>query len=169
MGNSRRLWVLGVDHGRWVIVCGRWVVVGGAGLSIGDGGAPLHGRVAHGCWFVVRWRGGDLSSAVWSALARLEGTRVGVLTIDNSITNNEQQHCCRSSFGCHVTLGDVAPANRPCRGLCGHWLARADGRSAVTQHGEQRRTTTLLSFIIWLPRRSQRRGTCTPPILPLLL
>ena len=42
---------------------------------------------------------------------------------------------CRSSS---CTLGDVAPANHPCRGLCGHWLARVDGRSAVTQHGEQR-------------------------------
>ena len=69
---------------------GRWVVVGGAGLLIGGGGAPLCGRVARGCWFVVHGRGGDMSSAVWSALARLEGTRVGVLTIDDSITNDER-------------------------------------------------------------------------------
>ena len=78
-----------------------------------------------------------MSSAVWSALAILEGMRVGVLTIDDSITNDERRHCRRLSFGCHVTLGDMAPANHPCRGLCGHWLARADGRSVVTQHGEQ--------------------------------
>ena len=88
VGSGCHLWVWGCGHGHWVIVHGRWVVVGGVGLSIGGGGAPLCGRVARGCWFVVCGCGGDVSSAVWSALARLEGTRVGVLTIDDSITNN---------------------------------------------------------------------------------
>ena len=51
---------------------------------------------------------------LWSPLARLDRKRVGVLTINNSMNNNnEQQHQCRSLFGCHVTLGDVAPANAP--------------------------------------------------------
>ena len=54
-------------------------------------------------------------SAVWSSLARLEGMRVGVLTIDGSIDNNdEQQHPPHSSFSCHITEGDMAPGNHPC-------------------------------------------------------
>ena len=48
------------------------------------------GQVAHGCWFVVRAHSGDMSSAVWSSLARPEGTRVGVLTTDDSIDNNNK-------------------------------------------------------------------------------
>ena len=102
VGSGRRLWVWGggrgcwvVVHGRWVVVRGHSVVVGGMGLSIGGGGAPSRGRVARGCWFVVR------------------------------------------------------------------------GGAAVTQHGEQRRTTMMSSFIVWLPHRSQQRGTCTPPSFPL--
>ena len=83
----------------------------GAGLSIVAGGARSRGRGVRGGLFVVHGRGGDMSSAVWSSLARLEGTRVGVLTIDESIKNNdERRHRRRSSFGCHVALSDVAPA-----------------------------------------------------------
>ena len=39
--------------------------------------------------------------------------------MDESINNDERRRCRRSSFGCH--------------GLCGHWLARADGREGNTQ------------------------------------
>ena len=80
------------------------VVISGCGVVVMGAGSLL---VAWGCRleavgllhvFVVHGRSGDVSSAVWSALARLEGMRVGVLTIDNSITNDEQQHRRRSSF-----------------------------------------------------------------------
>ena len=84
----------------------------GAGLSIVAGGARSRGRGVRGGWYVVHGRGGDVSSAVWSSLARLEGTGVGVLTVDGSIdNNNERRHRRRSSFSCHVAEGDVAPAN----------------------------------------------------------
>ena len=100
MGGGRRLWA------------GSLFV--GAGLSIVAGGARSRGRGVRGCSFVVRGRGGDVSSVVWSSLTRLEGTRVGVLTIADSIRNNdERRHSRRSSFGCHVALSDVAPANPP--------------------------------------------------------
>ena len=113
VGSGRRLWVWGSGHGRWVIVPGHWVVVGGVGLLIGGGGAPLCGWVAHGCWFVVCGRSGDVLFAVWSALVRLEGMRVGVLTIDDSITNNKQRQCRHSLFSCHIALSNMAPANCP--------------------------------------------------------
>ena len=45
---------------------------------------------ARGCCFVVRGHGGDVSSAVWSSLARLEGRGLGALTIDGSIDNNNE-------------------------------------------------------------------------------
>ena len=158
-----------VGGSRLVIVSGCGAVVVGAGSLLVARGCRLEAvgllrvgglLVGAGLWFMGAV---VTSSAVWSALARLEGTRLGVLTIDDSIINDKRRHRRCSSFGCHVTLGDVAPANRPCCELCGQWLARADGRSAFTQHGEQRQTTTSSSFIVWLPRRSQRRGTCIPP------
>ena len=62
----------------------------GAGLSNVAGGARSCWRGVRGCWFVVHGQGGDMSSAVWSSLARLEGMRVGVLTIDDSIKNNDE-------------------------------------------------------------------------------
>ena len=71
------------------------------------------GGDVRGWWFVIRGHGGDVSSAVLSLLATLEETRVGVLTIDDSIRNNDKRHCRRSSFGCHVALGNMATANRP--------------------------------------------------------
>ena len=88
MGAGRRLWVLSVVRGGWVVACGGWAIVlgaglltvgavarslwagllcVGAGLLIVAGGARLHGRGVGGCWFVVRGRGGDVSSAVWSS------------------------------------------------------------------------------------------------------
>ena len=66
----------------------------GTGLLIVGGGACLCGLVVHGCWFVVCGNSGDISSAVWSPLARLDGKRVGVLTINNSMNNNiNVVHC----------------------------------------------------------------------------
>ena len=117
-GGSFRSWAT-------VVVCGCWASIVGAGslsvgagslfvgvgLSIAGGGVRSPGRVVRACWFVVRGRGGDVSSAVWSSLARLEGTGVGVLTVDGSIDNDERRHRRRSSFSCHVAEGDVAPAN----------------------------------------------------------
>ena len=91
MGDSHHLWVLG-------IICGRWVVVRGLGcrlqvvgfvrvvrLSIAGSGVRSHGRVVHACWFVIRGHGGDVACAGWSLLARLDGMRVGVLTMNNSM------------------------------------------------------------------------------------
>ena len=60
----------------------------GTGWSIVGGGACSHGQVVCGYWFVVRGCGGDVLSAVWSSLARWEGTRVGVLTMDESINDD---------------------------------------------------------------------------------
>ena len=60
----------------------------GTGLLIVGGRASLCGWVVHGCWFVVCGHRGDMSSAVWSSLARLDGKRVGVLTINNSMNIN---------------------------------------------------------------------------------
>ena len=40
-------------------------------------------------------------------LARADGGK-GLSSLKN---NDEQRHCRRSSFGCHVALSDVAPAN----------------------------------------------------------
>ena len=34
---------------------------------------------------------GDVSSAGWSPLVRLDGKRVGVLTINNNMNNNNEQ------------------------------------------------------------------------------
>ena len=60
----------------------------GTGLLIVGGGACLCGWVVYGCWFVICGHSGDMLSAVWSPLARLNGKRVGVLTINNSMNNN---------------------------------------------------------------------------------
>ena len=146
---GRRWWVWGIVHGRCVVVVGAGLLFVGTGLPIVGGGARSREQVVCVCWFVVRGHGGDMSSALWSSLATLEGTRVGVLTMDVSIINDERRHRHRSSCGC--------------RGLRGHRLASADGREGVTHHKEQRRMMTSLSFVIWLPHRSQRCGTCTPP------
>ena len=88
------------------------------------------GGDVRGWWFVVHGRGGDVSSAVLSSLATLEEMRVGVLTIDDSIRNNDKRHCCCLLFGCHVALGDVAPANRPVWSL----VSESGWSEAVIQH-----------------------------------
>ena len=84
----------------------------GVGLSIVGGGVRSRGRVVRACWFVVRGRGGDVSCAGWSSLARLDGM-MGVLTLNDSMNNDERRHRRRLSFGCHVALSDVAPATAP--------------------------------------------------------
>ena len=48
----------------------------GAGLLIVGGGACSCGWAVHGCLFVLHGHGGDVLSAVWSLLARLDGKRV---------------------------------------------------------------------------------------------
>ena len=45
--------------------------------------------------------------AVWSVVSE-SGWREGLSSLKN---NNERRHHRRSSFGCHVALSDVAPAN----------------------------------------------------------
>ena len=82
-------------HYVWVVRRRPWMgsSVGGMGHCLqvlGCRWAHSRGQVVCGCWFVVHGRGGDVSSAVWSSLVRLEGTRVGVLTIDDSIDNNNE-------------------------------------------------------------------------------
>ena len=123
VGHGRRWWVWGVVHGHCVVVMGTGLLFVGTGLLIVVGGARSHGRVVRVCWFVVCGCGGNVSSALWSSLATLEGTRVGVLTMDVSINNDEQRHHRRLSCGC--------------RGLRGHQLASTDGREGVTHHKEQ--------------------------------
>ena len=88
IGGGHWLGVLGGGsiRGRW----SSFVGVGHCSRALGCRWARSHGQVVHGCWFVVRGCGGDMLSAVWSSLARLEGTRVGVLTIDGSIDNNDK-------------------------------------------------------------------------------
>ena len=77
-GGSFHSWVA-------VVICGCWAsfmaagslsvatgtLFGGAGSSIVGGGAHLCGRVVCGCLLVLCGRGGDMSSAVWSLLARM--------------------------------------------------------------------------------------------------
>ena len=78
-----------IAHGCGALFVGAELLSVGAGsLSVGTellivgGGACLCGWVVHGCWFVFCGHSGDMSSAVWSPLARLDGKRVGVLTIN---------------------------------------------------------------------------------------
>ena len=148
VGRGHRLWALGglsirgpwsslVGVGRcsWALChCGEaGLLFVRTGLLIVGSGAHSCGWVVRVCWFVVPECGGDVLSALWSSLATLEGTRVGVLTMDVSINNNKGQH----------------------RQLRGHRLVSADGSEGVTHHKEQRQTTKSSSFIIWLPCRSQ--------------
>ena len=89
VGRGHRWWVWGVVHGRCVVVVGTGLLFVGTGLPIVGGGARSCGRVVRVCWFVVRGRSGDVWSALWSLLATLEGTRMGVLTMDVSINNDK--------------------------------------------------------------------------------
>ena len=50
----------------------------GAGLLIVGGGACLCGQVVCGCWFVIHGHSGDVLSAVWSSLVRLEGMMIQI-------------------------------------------------------------------------------------------
>ena len=64
VGGGRRLWVLSVVRGGWVVARGGWAVVLGAGLSTVGAGAHLRKCVVRGCWPVVSGRSGDVSCAV---------------------------------------------------------------------------------------------------------
>ena len=106
-----RPWVRVISWGCWVVVLfmgsGHWLgVLGGGSIrgwsssfvgvgrcsqALGCQWAHSRGQVACGCWFVIHVHGGDVSSAVWSSLVRPEGTRVGVLTTDDSIDNNNER------------------------------------------------------------------------------
>ena len=146
MGRGRRWWVWGVVHGCCVIVVGAGLLFMGTGLPIVGGGARSRGRVVRVCWFVIRGRGGDVSSALWSLLATLEGTRVGVLTMDVSINNDEQRHRRRSSFGCHITLSNVAPAPPPHPSpsvVTWHWSSAVVVVFGVWMVGDGRRWATM--------------------------
>ena len=72
-----------VAHGCGALFAGAELLSMGAGLLIVGGGACLCGWVVHGCWYVVCGHSGDMLSAMWSPLARSDGKRVGVLTINN--------------------------------------------------------------------------------------
>ena len=89
VGRGRRWWVWGVVHGCCVVVVGAGLLFVGTGLPIVGGGARSCGQVVRVCWFVICGHGEDVSSALWSSLVTLEGTRVGVLTMDVSINNKE--------------------------------------------------------------------------------
>ena len=55
-----------------------------------------------------------MSCVVWSTLVSIDGKKMeGVLTV-NIKNNDERRHSRRSSFGCHVTESDVAPAVAAC-------------------------------------------------------
>ena len=71
-------WAVVVVCGCWVVVCGCWLLFLGAGLLIVGSGACLCGQVVCGCWFVICGCSGDVLSAVWSSLARLEGTMIHI-------------------------------------------------------------------------------------------
>ena len=73
VGGGRPLWVLGVVRGAGSLSVGAGLLFFGAGLSIVRAGAHSHEHVVRGCWFVVCGHGGDVSCAVWSPLASLDG------------------------------------------------------------------------------------------------
>ena len=117
-----------------VVGCGRWVVL----LFVGD--------VVRGRWVVVRGHwvlfvGPGLS--IIGGGARLRGRVVR-----------------GRWFVVRGRGGDMS-----CAGWgvvsCAGWspLARWDGMVGLLTK-QQRRTTTSSSFVVWLPCRSQRRGTC---------
>ena len=121
-GRWLSLWVLGV-RGRWVVVHGSWAVVCGQwgsyavyvvrGWRVVVRGRNVRGRVvrALGCDLWGRW-----CRVMCSWLAKSDGTSGGrVLTVIHNLNNDERRHHRRSSFGCHVALGDVAPGNPPRR------------------------------------------------------
>ena len=71
--SGRPLWVLGIIRGAGSLSVGAGLLFLGAGLSIVGAGAHLCECVVRGCWFVICGRDGDVSGAVWSPLASLDG------------------------------------------------------------------------------------------------
>ena len=84
-----------------ILGCGLWAV----GLVCGI----RRSWMAGGCSWTGLFVGGGV---MCSWLAKSDGTSGGgVLTVVHNVNNDERQHCHHSSFGCHVTLSDVAPGN----------------------------------------------------------
>ena len=119
-GRQLSLWVLGV-RGRWVVIRGSWAVVCGRwgscavylvrGWWVVVRGRVVRGRVVRGlgCGLWPRWCR-VVRRVSW--LAKSDGMSEGtVLTVVHNLNNDERRRCRRSSFGCHVALGDVAPGN----------------------------------------------------------
>ena len=77
MGGGHPLWVLGVVRGAGLLFLG-------AGLSIVGAGARWCEHIVRGCWFVDCGRGGDVSCAGWSPLARWDG-----VTHQTTMTNDD--------------------------------------------------------------------------------
>ena len=93
-GRSLYLWVVVIvwRYGAlfMLLSVGAGLLFVGAGLLIVGSGACLCGLVVHGCWFVLHGPGCDMLSAVWSLLTRLDRKRVGVLTVNDNINNNNE-------------------------------------------------------------------------------
>ena len=123
------LTVLSCYSGCWVFVGtgslfvdpGLWFVGNGARMQytsfMGGGSLFVDGLFVGGLfvhWVVICGGGGAVSCVVCSWLAKSDGTSGGrVLTVIHNLNNDKRRHRHRSSFGCHVALGDVAPGNPP--------------------------------------------------------
>ena len=124
---GRRLWALGRVRGAsWVlvVVCGLWGSVRvrytsfvRGGLSGGRllKGGLLGGGLSVG-WDVVCGQGGAVLyirglTVSWIQWGE-EGEALTFIVNLNNKNNNERRPRRRSSLGCHVALGGVAPGNR---------------------------------------------------------
>ena len=114
-GRQLSLWVLGVRgrwvviHGSWAVVCGRW---GSCAVYVIRGWrVVVRGQVVRGlgCGLWLRWCR-VVRRVSW--LAKSDGMSEGmVLTVVHNLNNDKRRRCRRSSFGCHIALGNVAPGN----------------------------------------------------------
>ena len=96
VGGGPRVQYMWFMNGGWLFVDGMFV-----------GGLFVH-------WVVICGGGGAVSCVMCSWLAKSDGTSGGrVLTVIHNLNNDKRRHRHRSSFGCHVALGDVAPGNPP--------------------------------------------------------
>ena len=113
----------------------------------GEGGMGNDGGGRDGEW----WRGG-----CWAVIVR--GHSSLFLGAELSIVGAGARLRERIVRSCWFVV---------CGRGCAVWspLARLNGEGGTHRQWscKQRRTTTLLSFVVWLPRRWERRGTCKPP------